>query len=479
MTLALRQRLGRRSSRSLSRMLVAGTNDSLAGLSLKAANAYLWESGPSFLGGAILCTIGFLLLLLFCYAKDSRQMELLWFSMVSLSIGSIRIVEFVRGVPNNIPDLYFTLLVVMANVANGFAYPRIFFALAGKRLPRFYYWVSMGVIGLFALFGISALLSFTQRLSGLVPSLNVFLLLLASAAVAAFWPPWQIPRPLRLASILCLLLMFGNSARQLILLLFPSSSSWVTAATNIQSVFMLVSLCGLFVVIAQRHRQVALDRAELQSEMKSAQEVQRLLTASTPDVAPWARLEVAYVPAKEVGGDFYFSRQTSEGQLIVVGDVSGKGLRAAMLASVALGAIRNSSTWSPGPLLQSLNSALHGQTGGGFVTCCAALVRSDGRLSVANAGHPSPYVDGQEFPVEAGLPLGIMPDVAYQESTGHGEIITLVSDGVVEAENAQRELFGFDRTREISGKSAQEIAEAAQAWGQNDDITVVTVRRQA
>ena len=80
--------------------------------------------------------------------------------------------------------------------------------------------------------------------------------------------------------------------------------------------------------------------------------------------------------------------------------------------------------------------------------------------------------------MEAGLPLGIMPDVAYQESTGHGESITLVSDGVVEAENSQRELFGFDRTREISGKSASEIADAAKAWGQTDDITVVTVRRK-
>jgi serine phosphatase RsbU (regulator of sigma subunit) len=70
-----------------------------------------------------------------------------------------------------------------------------------------------------------------------------------------------------------------------------------------------------------------------------------------------------------------------------------------------------------------------------------------------------------------------MPDSTYQESTGQGENITLVSDGVVEAENEQRELFGFDRTREISMKSAQEVAEAAKAWGQTDDITVVTVRR--
>ncbi len=76
------------------------------------------------------------------------------------------------------------------------------------------------------------------------------------------------------------------------------------------------------------------------------------------------------------------------------------------------------------------------------------------------------------------MPLGLVADAVYTESRApRPGVLTLVSDGVVEAENTQRELFGFDRTREISTQSAQEIAEAAKAWGQNDDITVVTVRR--
>ena len=79
--------------------------------------------------------------------------------------------------------------------------------------------------------------------------------------------------------------------------------------------------------------------------------------------------------------------------------------------------------------------------------------------------------------MEAGLPLGIAPGVEYAEFVTRGQQFTLVSDGVVEAENSTRELFGFDRTREISTKSAQQIADAARAWGQNDDITVVTVKR--
>ncbi len=79
--------------------------------------------------------------------------------------------------------------------------------------------------------------------------------------------------------------------------------------------------------------------------------------------------------------------------------------------------------------------------------------------------------------MEAGLALGIAAGVEYAEFVTRGEQFTLVSDGVVEAENPQRELFGFERTRAISMTSALEIAEAAKAWGQNDDITVVTVRR--
>ena len=78
---------------------------------------------------------------------------------------------------------------------------------------------------------------------------------------------------------------------------------------------------------------------------------------------------------------------------------------------------------------------------------------------------------------EAGLPLGIVAGAAYVESVSDGERYTFVSDGVVEATNRRGELFGFDRTREMSGRSAQEIADAAKAWGQNDDITVLTISR--
>ena len=117
-------------------------------------------------------------------------------------------------------------------------------------------------------------------------------------------------------------------------------------------------------------------------------------------------------------------------------------------------------------------------TRGGFITCLAALFHPDGRVDLANVGHPPPYQRGQQVECPAGLPLGLAPDADYEETTVAIESLTCVSDGVVEAANATGELFGFDRTAAVSGKIAvaKEIAEAARAWGQTDDITVVTVQ---
>ncbi len=218
------------------------------------------------------------------------------------------------------------------------------------------------------------------------------------------------------------------------------------------------------------------EKQRLAGEMAAAAEMQSLMLPS----AAIEGVEMVYLPASEVGGDFFqLLDHDANSRIVVVGDVSGKGLRAAMLVSLAIGILRSEKTSSPARILAVLNEGLIGRSGGGFVTCCCARFDADGNVTIANAGHPAPYCDGRELVIESGLPLGIVPGVEYAESVVRGERFTFISDGVVEAENAQRELFGFDRTREISSKSAQEIAEAARAWGQTDDITVVTVRRNA
>jgi len=115
------------------------------------------------------------------------------------------------------------------------------------------------------------------------------------------------------------------------------------------------------------------------------------------------------------------------------------------------------------------------------VACVCARFETDGNATFANAGHLPPYLDGTEINLDAHFPLGVIREIQYSETTVRitpESMVTLVSDGVVEAMNARHELFGFDRTREISKSSAGKIVEAARAWGQSDDITVVTVRRK-
>jgi serine phosphatase RsbU (regulator of sigma subunit) len=235
---------------------------------------------------------------------------------------------------------------------------------------------------------------------------------------------------------------------------------------------MALVMAAMGILQNQRSARQDRERGRLQQELAAAAEVQALLvpSQSTPGV------ETVYLPAAEVGGDFYQILDRPDGSwILVIGDVSGKGLKAAMLVSVVIGALRQSEESAPGAILAGLNRVLHGQTGGGFVTALWARFSANGSVTVANAGHLAPYADGQEAAVDSGLPLGLVPEANYAETALNGCAFTFVTDGVVEA--GEKELFGFDRTREISTRPAAEIAEAARAWGQNDDITVVTVRR--
>ncbi len=248
-------------------------------------------------------------------------------------------------------------------------------------------------------------------------------------------------------------------------------------------VFLLVISVALTVLLFRRTAADGRERLRLAGELDAARTVQQLLLPASAAGTRTYQMQAAYEPSQEVGGDFYWSRELPDGALLVaVGDVSGKGLKAAMLVSVAVGALRNERSSEPGSVLSALNASLVGHTGGGFVTCGCARFDPDGQVTLANAGHLAPFSKGAEVMVEPGLPLGVVAGVEYPETKlrmAVGDQFTLISDGVVEAESAQRELFGFERTREMSGQSAAEIAAAAKGWGQNDDITVVTVRRTA
>ena len=245
----------------------------------------------------------------------------------------------------------------------------------------------------------------------------------------------------------------------------------------------VVFLAAIGIVMFFRFTRVSREQARSAAELGAAREIQqRLVPTSLPELAG-LHLEAAYLPAQEVGGDFYQVLEQAEGfTLIVVGDVSGKGLKAAMTGTLAIGALRTlaAENLSPGTLLARLNRQMLLTQESGFITSLCLRISSQGSVTMANAGHLSPYRRGEEVELEAGLPLGLAADAEYPETSlqlAPGDTLTLLSDGVVEAMDAAGQLFGFERTRELSMNSAHDIASAAQHWGQEDDITILTIAR--
>ena len=246
--------------------------------------------------------------------------------------------------------------------------------------------------------------------------------------------------------------------------------------------YLLFALVML-VTMTVRFRRMQSRNREMESELEAAHTVQQILIPEAIAEIPGLTIESAYLPASEVGGDFFqILPQPDQSTLIILGDVSGHGLHAAMTVSLLVGTIRTLAEYvqSPAELLAGLNRRLVGRSTG-FATCLVLHITNDGFMTIANAGHLSPYLDGAEIPTEANLPLGLTLDVIYPETIlrlAPDQHLTLLTDGVLEAANTQtRELFGFTRMQEISRRSAQHIAETARAFGQNDDITVLTLLR--
>lgn len=251
-------------------------------------------------------------------------------------------------------------------------------------------------------------------------------------------------------------------------------------------IFVRVVFVGaLLAFLIRRFARSRAHEERFTADLEAARTLQQVLIPETLPTLPGLAIETAYHPAQEVGGDFYQVLPltvTSSGSpattLIVLGDVAGKGLPAAMTVSLLVGALRALAevTQSPAEILAGLNRRLLGR-GSGFTTCLALSVSETGALILANAGHLAPYRNGLEVATAPALPLGLDPDASFPEQTlqlAAGDRLTLLTDGVPEAAH-QHELFGFARTASLSTQSASAIAEAAIAYGQADDITVLSI----
>ena len=246
-----------------------------------------------------------------------------------------------------------------------------------------------------------------------------------------------------------------------------------------------------FVVVAifeaRRRIRIELDKAALETELAAAHEIQRLMVPEELPPTPGYAIESIYRPAAQVGGDFFQVIPLGGGQtLVVVGDVSGKGLSAAMIVSMLIGMLHAISRMSqdPAQILAELNCRLFERKHGGFVTCLAVRLDPSGRVVLANAGHLPPWLNGAEVAFAGSLPLSLVASSAPEQVTLEmrpGDRLTLITDGVVEARDAQGALFGFDRTQALMRQEASPLvlAEAAIHHGQDDDLTVISILRTA
>jgi serine phosphatase RsbU (regulator of sigma subunit)/anti-sigma regulatory factor (Ser/Thr protein kinase) len=241
-------------------------------------------------------------------------------------------------------------------------------------------------------------------------------------------------------------------------------------------------------------------RERLEQEMRVARIIQETLLPKAIPVIPGWEAAAYWQPARAVGGDFYDFIELPDGRLgLVIGDVTDKGVPAALVMATTRSILRGAAErfTSPGEVLGRINNLLCGDIPRNmFVTCLYAILDPQtGTLCYANAGHNLPYrrtVNGIEEMRATGMPLGLMPDMPYDEKEtqlGAGESVLFYSDGLVEAHNSQREMFSFNRLKDLmqvhpGGSRLVEflLTELANFtgddWEQEDDVTFVTLEHK-
>jgi phosphoserine phosphatase RsbU/P len=476
-------------------MLLLGQETSLSDhvwMRVIGKNAFEWSQQ--------IVGIGVGLVALALFLNQRRQREYLWFALSEL-VQLIQLPIVIAHTLTNVPVAFYYIDPLLTVVANFFLALMVFAFLQRK---------FSGVVRIYIIlsFAINILDGWVihRGLSSLAYVRTVYTLeILASGVFAIVIPAMLISHRRhgnREASILivpmglvCLLRLWTDAI--LLLALNPawwpraralSEGSSFTAGPFTQdfaSVIQLIIYVSIAMILVLRSTQVSRQQSVLEGELEAARQVQQVILPEQMEAIPGFTVESVYQPAQQVGGDFFQILPTEDnGLLLVVGDVAGKGLPAAMLVSLLVGAIRTAAedTSNPDLLLRRLNERLIGRSRGGFSTALAAYIAADGTVIIANAGHLSPYLDGTEIDLPGALPLGIVSGAVYETTQFQlaiGSRLTFYSDGVIEAQNGKGELFGFDRGREISTQPAVEIADTAKRFGQSDDITVVAITRTA
>jgi hypothetical protein len=320
----------------------------------------------------------------------------------------------------------------------------------------------------------------------LVPFLLVVKLALAALL---FWVAYQGIRLQKaegwLALPAVLLAAISQYQHELRLIHVPTEFSLFGFQISLGTVSTMLSLLLVTVMLSRRFLNSQRRQEQWRLEIKQAQHVQQVLIPEKSPTIAGLSIESEYRPAREVGGDFFqiIPGNDDGSVLIVVGDVTGKGLQAGMLVALIVGAIRSAVQHDSDPLsiLNALNSELC-EREHASATCLMLRITSDGAVKLANAGHLPPYLNGREMPMEGSLPLGVVDGNEFPVmyfKLKMDDTLMLMSDGIAEAQNEHGLLFGFERIDRMlsSPITAAELATAAQDFGQEDDILVLRIER--
>ena len=284
-----------------------------------------------------------------------------------------------------------------------------------------------------------------------------------------------------------LLMFVANYQHELRQIHIPTAFFVFGFAVSLGTVAAVASLLIITVMLLRRFIQAQALKEQWKLEIQQAQHVQQVLIPHELPQVQGLSIESEYRPAREVGGDFF---QIIPGEapgtvMIVVGDVTGKGMQAGMLVALIVGAIRAATqhTLDPAQVLSEVNEQLC-EREHSSATCLILLIDADGKVTMANAGHLPPYLNGQEMQMEGALPLGVIPGAEPSVTLftlRPGDTLMLMSDGVAEAQDRDGTLFGFERIATLLQQqtTSKEIADAAESFGQEDDILVLQVQRLA
>jgi len=289
-----------------------------------------------------------------------------------------------------------------------------------------------------------------------------------------------------MAGAAVMLAFAANFQHELRLIHIGISTTVFGFAVSLGTISTILSLLIITVMLLTRFVRSQRLQEQWKMEIEQARSIQQVLIPEQLPAIKGMRIRSEYHPAREVGGDFFQILPLDDhgSALIVVGDVTGKGLQAGMLVSLIVGAIRTAvqQTTDPSQILAMLNDQLT-ERQHSSATCEILRISGNGAVTLSHAGHPPPYLNGTEIHMEGALPLGMIAGVSFPSQSLQlhpGDELTLMSDGIAEAQDSRGQLFGFDRVHQMmkEGATAEEIAAAARKFGQADDITVLQVQWQ-